>query len=274
MEAKLLQSIQPCKWADTENSRVRMMFMNAQSNKRVLALPKRYRPKVFSCLKNSPGSVLESGGFPASESLVLKKKSAEIENYLNGRCIFLVGMMGSGKTTIGRTLSEALDYSFSDSDLLVEQKVGGTSVAEIFKQHGEGFFRDKETEVLKDLSMMHRFVVSTGGGAVIRPINWKHMRSGISVWLDVPLECLARRISAVGTGSRPLLHGKSGDAYSQALTRLSSLLEERGEAYSNANTHVSLEHIASKLGYVNVDNLSPTVIAIEVLVQIESFLKG
>lgn len=92
--------------------------------------------------------------------------------------------------------------------------------------------------------MMHRLVVSTGGGAVIRPINWyvsrcfiivivgyfsiftmlnvlfrfvtrKHMRSGISVWLDVPLECLARRISAVGTDSRPLLHGESGDAYSK-----------------------------------------------------------
>ncbi|KNA18447.1 hypothetical protein SOVF_070460 [Spinacia oleracea] len=295
MEAKLFQSIQPCKWVDTENlmrkpgafirvshktmdnSRVRSMFMNVQSSKRVSAHQNRFSRKVLSSLKNPPGSVLlESGGFPASldESLVLKNKSAEIDSVLNGRCIYLVGMMGSGKTTIGRVVSEALSYSFSDSDLLVEQKAGGMSVAEIFKQHGEGFFRDKETEVLKELSMMHRFVVSTGGGAVIRPINWKHMRSGISVWLDVPVECLARRISAVGTGSRPLLHGESGDAYSKALTRLSTLLEERGEAYANANTRVSFEHIASKLGHVNVDNLSPAAIAIEVLVQIESFLKG
>ncbi|GMP26322.1 hypothetical protein CsSME_00002804 [Camellia sinensis var. sinensis] len=96
--------------------------------------------------------------------------------------------------------------------------------------------------------MMQRLVVSTGGGAVIRPINWyktghsnkildnwilslllsclggvicfififrKHMQKGISVWLDVPLEALARRIAAVGTGSRPLLHQEAGDAYSK-----------------------------------------------------------
>ncbi|XP_021736642.1 shikimate kinase, chloroplastic-like [Chenopodium quinoa] len=293
MEAKFLQCIQPCKWVDTEklmrkpggfilvspktmdDSGVRMMFMNVQSNRRTSVYHKPLRWQISSSLKNSQDSLLESSGISASldESFVLKKKSAEVEPVLDGRCIYLVGMMGSGKTTIGRVLSEALNYSFSDSDLLLEDKVGGMSVAEIFKQHGEGFFRDKETEVLKELSMMHRRVISTGGGAVIRPINWKHMRSGISVWLDVPVDCLARRISAVGTGSRPLLHGESGDAYSKALTRLSTLLEERGEAYANANARVSLESIASKLGNVKVDNLSPVTIAIEVLEQIESFLK-
>lgn len=294
MEAKILQSIQsPCKWVDTDNlmrkpggfirvshktmdnPRVRMKLMAVQSNRRIsLAHHKPFCPKVMSSLNNSQDSVLVSGGFASlDESLVLKNKSAEMEQFLNGRCIYLVGMMGSGKTTIGMVLSEALSYSFSDSDLLVENKLGGMSVAEIFKQHGEGFFRDKETEVLEELSMMRRFVVSTGGGAVIRPINWKHMRSGVSVWLDVPIECLARRISAVGTGSRPLLHGESGDAYSKALSRLSTLLEERGEAYANANTRVSFENMASKLGYVSVDNLSPAAIAIEVLEQIESFLK-
>ncbi|GMP26319.1 hypothetical protein CsSME_00002804 [Camellia sinensis var. sinensis] len=129
------------------------------------------------------------------------------------------------------------------------------------------------TEVLRKLTMMQRLVVSTGGGAVIRPINWKHMQKGISVWLDVPLEALARRIAAVGTGSRPLLHQEAGDAYSKAFMRLSTLLEERSEAYANANARVSLENIASKLGCIDVCNLTPTVIVIEALEQIESFLK-
>ncbi|THG23841.1 hypothetical protein TEA_027996 [Camellia sinensis var. sinensis] len=225
-------------------------------------------PIKFRCFCFEPlehNSILKSGSFPASfdEAMTLKNKSEEIEPYLNGRCIYLVGMMGSGKTTIGRILSEVLGYSFFDCDTLIEHTVGGTSVAEIFKLYGESFFRDNETEVLQKLSLMHRLVVSTGGGAVIRPINWKYMQKGISVWLDVPLEALARRIAAIGTESRPLLHHDSGDAYAKAFNRLSTLLEERGEAYANANARVSLENIASKLGYIDVCNLTPTVIAIE-----------
>ncbi|CAO2830519.1 unnamed protein product [Amaranthus hypochondriacus] len=291
MEAQILQSIGAFQWVDSEkllrkpsgfiqvsqrikeNNGVRM-FMTVQSNRRTCTHLKPLL-KVSSSLNNSADSMLVSGDSPASldESLILKHKAAEIEQYLNGRCIYLVGMMGSGKTTVGRVLSDALNYSFCDSDLLVEQNMGGMSVAEIFNQYGEGLFRDKESDALKELSMRNRSVISTGGGAVIRPINWKHMRKGVSVWLDVPLECLARRISAVGTNSRPLLHGDYGDAYSKALTRLSTLLEKRGEAYANANARVSLEYIAMKLGHVNVDNLTPAVIALEALEQIESFLK-
>lgn len=224
--------------------------------------------------KNFPASILETGGLPASfdDALILKNKSQEIEPYLNGRCIYLVGMMGSGKTTVGKILAQVLGYCFSDSDTLVEQELDGTSVTEIFKLYGEGFFREKETEVLRKLSLMHRFVVSTGGGAVVRPVNWKYMQKGISVWLDVPLEALAHRISAVGTGSRPLLNQDSGDAYTKTFARLSTLLEERIEAYANANARVSLEEIAAKLGHEDVSNLTPTAIAIEALEQIKGSL--
>ncbi|KAI3850103.1 hypothetical protein MKW98_001047 [Papaver atlanticum] len=208
------------------------------------------------------------------EPSILKKKSQDVVPYMNGRCIYLVGMMGSGKTTVGKILSEVLGYSFFDSDKLIEQAAGGTSVAQIFKQYSESFFRDNESEVLKELSLMRRLVVATGGGAVIRPINWKYMKQGITVWLDVPLEALARRIAAVGTDSRPLLHQESGDPYTKALQRLSTLSKERGEAYANADARVSLEHIADKLGYDDVGNLTPLSIAVEVLEQIEKVLQG
>lgn len=230
--------------------------------------------KVSCSSENRPALVLESDISPAlfDESKIIKDKSEEIEPYLDGRCLYLVGMMGSGKTTVGKVLSESLGYSFVDCDTLIEE-TGGRTVAEIFKLYGESFFRDNETEVLHKLSSMNRLVVSTGGGAVVRPINWRHMRKGISIWLDVPLEALARRITAVGTDSRPLLHHGSGDPYTKTMKRLCTLFEERGEAYGNADVRVSLENMAIKFGIEDVIDISPTAIAVEVLVQIENFLK-
>ncbi|XP_075080178.1 shikimate kinase, chloroplastic-like isoform X3 [Nicotiana tabacum] len=113
--------------------------------------------KVSCSSHNVQASVLESECITAStdEIETLKNKSEEVEEYLDGRCIYLVdmvirrfflniGMMGSGKTTVGRILAETLGYSFFDCDRLIEQAVGGTTVAEIFKLHGESFFRDNE----------------------------------------------------------------------------------------------------------------------------------
>lgn len=238
----------------------------------------RHRQASFevSCsCNNSQVSTLESESLQdlfGEEALILKNKSQEIEPYLNGRCIYLVGMMGSGKTTVGKILSRSIRYSFCDCDKLVEEDVGVPSVAEIFEIYGEDFFRDKETEALEKLSIEHRFVVSTGGGAVIRDENWIYMRKGISVWLDVPLEELAQRIAAVGTKSRPLLDNEPGDAYTTAFRRLSTLFEKRHKAYENAKARVSLENIAAKLGYKDVSSITPAMIAIEALEQIGNVL--
>ncbi|KAK4430629.1 Shikimate kinase, chloroplastic [Sesamum alatum] len=293
MEAKVLQGMQSPTWIMREKIVMRKQDSSLQSFQKFgeqkwngvpascslrTSKGRSHRLAVLrvSCSSgNVPASTLESGSLPTllDESMILRNKAEEIEPYINGRCIYLVGMMGSGKTTVGKVLSEALGYSFCDCDSLIEQAVGMSTVAEIFKQYGESFFRDNETEVLQKLSSMHRRVVSTGGGAVIRPINWRHMQKGISVWLDIPVEALARRITAVGTSSRPLLHQESGDPFSRTMKRLSTLLEERGEAYGNADARVSLENIASKLGLKDVCNVTSTAIAIEVLSQIEYFLK-
>ncbi|CAD6259366.1 unnamed protein product [Miscanthus lutarioriparius] len=210
--------------------------------------------------------------YSADEALILQQKAQDVLPYLDGRCVYLVGMMGSGKTTVGKILAEVLGYSFFDSDKLVEKAVGISSVAEIFQLHSEAFFRDNESEVLRDLSSMHRLVVATGGGAVIRPINWSYMKKGLTVWLDVPLDALARRIAAVGTASRPLLHQESGDPYAKAYAKLTSLFEQRMDSYANADARVSLEHIALKQGHNDVTVLTPSTIAIEALLKMESFL--
>ncbi|XP_024994296.1 shikimate kinase, chloroplastic-like [Cynara cardunculus var. scolymus] len=291
MEAKVSQSLRLTTWISSDNavptvSNSMRLCTRFEKKKRLNMLKCNHlgtiKPAIghrqaglkASCTsQNSPASLVESGTFTSEEDLVLKKKSKEIEPYLNGRCIYLVGMMGSGKTTIGQILSEVLDYSFFDSDKLIEQAAGGTAVADIFRLHGESFFRDNETEVLHKLSLMRRLVISTGGGAVVRPINWKYMHKGISIFIDVPLDALAQRITAIGTASRPLLHHGSGDAYVQTFKRLSMLWEERSEAYTNARVRVSLERIAAKLGQADVCSVTPTQIAIEALVQIEEHLK-
>jgi shikimate kinase len=87
---------------------------------------------------------------------------------LQGTSLFLVGMMGSGKSTVGRMLASVLKYCFFDSDSVIEQAVGGATVSDIFRENGEEGFRDLETAVLRELSAYRNCVVATGGGAVVR----------------------------------------------------------------------------------------------------------
>ncbi|KAF3527883.1 hypothetical protein DY000_02036201 [Brassica cretica] len=221
-----------------ENKRLRVIALShLQPDKRRDLRQRSVSDKNSSALSET-GDLLHS---PFDEEL---RKAEEVKPYLNGRSMYLVGLMGSGKTTVGKIMAKALGYTFSDCDTMIEEAMNGTSVAEIFEHFGESVFREKETETLKNLSLMyHQVVVSTGGGAVIRPINWKYMHKGISIWLDVPLEALAQRIAAVGTNSRPLLHDdeSGGDPYTVAFNRLSTIWETRGEAYTNASARVSLE---------------------------------
>ncbi|GAB4845210.1 hypothetical protein Ancab_038621 [Ancistrocladus abbreviatus] len=231
----------------------------------------------LSCASNdAQARAVDPGNLCAcfDRSWLLKKKGQEVAPYLNGCCIFLVGMMGSGKTTVGKVLAEALGYSFIDSDKFIEQSMGGTSVAQIFQNCGESFFRDYESEALQQLSMMPKHVIATGGGAVVLPKNWKYMKQGVTVWLDAPLDALARRIAAVGTDSRPLLDFESGDAYTKAFMGLFTLSKKRADAYANSDTTVSFQYIADKLGLEDIADITPTDIAIEVLEQIGSFLDG
>lgn len=228
----------------------------------------------ISCYSHNGGcTVSEADTCIAEGTSILKSKAEEVSLGLNGKSIFLVGMMGCGKTTVGKILSEALGYYFFDSDKLIEESAGGTPVAQIFKEKNEEYFRDSESKVLSELSSMHRLVVATGGGAVVRPQNWRYLNQGVTIWLDVPLEALAKRVTAVGTESRPLLGQASVDPYSQAFARLTELIERRGEAYANSDVKVSLQKIAAELGIDDVSALTPTTIATEVLQEIGNFFR-
>ncbi|KAL3694920.1 hypothetical protein R1sor_008571 [Riccia sorocarpa] len=205
----------------------------------------------------------------------LKRKAAQLVQPLEGTCIYLVGMMGSGKSTVGRGLSEALGYSFFDSDKLVEQ-AWGASVSEMFRAGREQDFRNAEEDAIEWLCRLTHLVVATGGGAVIRHKNWDSMRHGITAWLDVPVEVLARRVVAVGCHSRPLLdtsNDTSEDAaYKKALARLTSIFDERCDMYRKSDVVVSLKDIAGARG-IEIEAITPTMIAIEVLDEIAEKLE-
>ena len=152
---------------------------------------------------------------------------------LGGRSLYLVGMMGSGKSSTGRPLAEKLGYGFVDSDSVIEQ-LAGCTIPEIFQRDGEAGFRALETQVLSAISERHSLVVATGGGVVTRSENWGVMHQGIVIWLDVEREQLLKRLEADST-PRPLL--QEADP-AQALDRI---LNARRPQYSEADLTVVIE---------------------------------
>ena len=153
-----------------------------------------------------------------------------LKQRLGGRSLYLVGMMGSGKTSTGRPLAERLGYGFVDADAVIEQ-AAGCSIPEIFERDGEAGFRSLESQVLSAISQRHSLVVATGGGVVTQPENWGLLHSGIVIWLDVVPEQLLQRLKADST-VRPLLQTADPEA------ALNALLNERRSLYAEADLTV------------------------------------
>ena len=149
---------------------------------------------------------------------------------LAGRSLYLVGMMGSGKTSTGRPLAERLGYGFVDADAVIEQ-AAGCSIPDIFDRDGEAGFRSLESQVLSAISQRHSLVVATGGGVVTQPENWGMLHSGIVIWLDVVPDQLLQRLNADST-VRPLLQTADPEA------ALNALLNERRPLYAEADLTV------------------------------------
>lgn len=122
--------------------------------------------------------------------------------------IILVGLPGSGKSTLGRGLALKLGLGFKDLDTALVEKLG-MSIPEVFSQRGEAYFREQEALCLREiLSGPEKVVLATGGGAPCFHNNMELIvRSGISIYLEVPYTELAQRLLAAGVSKRPLLEG-------------------------------------------------------------------
>lgn len=167
-----------------------------------------------------------------------------INNLLCGRSIFLIGMMGSGKSKTGPKLAELLKYKFIDVDNLVE-KVSRKPINLIFQEDGEDIFRNLETQCLREIIKVPSTVVSTGGGIILKKENWGILRQGIVVWLDINQEVALERLK-MQNNIRPLLQG------ADLKKKYIDIFNSRKELYSQADIRIqvkneSIEEISNKI---------------------------
>ena len=178
-------------------------------------------PRVAKKSGNGSGGSVQIGTAEA------ERQGAKIRRFVPRRTVVLVGLMGAGKSKIGRRLAARLNLPFFDSDDEIEAAAGET-IDEIFANRGERAFRDGERRVIARLLAGPVHVLATGGGAFMDPATRRMVgRCGVSLWLRADLDVLASRVSR--RNNRPLL--KSGDAREI----LAELIEKRYPVYAEAD---------------------------------------
>ena len=157
--------------------------------------------------------------------------------------IYLVGAMGSGKSTMGRLLAKKLGLPYYDLDKLIEDQEK-MSISDIFQKHNEKYFRDLESITLKQYSEESNFVISTGGGCVLRDQNLYILRKGLVIYLKISIETQFERVK--NRTHRPLLNNVTKDTLVQ-------LDKERGSVYSDISnievdvSNLDKEHVLSTI---------------------------
>ncbi len=185
-------------------------------------------------------------------SYLLRHLIIIMQQLLQGVNIFLVGMMGTGKTTVGQKLAQRLNYRFFDTDVLIE-RVAQRSINDIFATQGEETFRQLETEVISELAACTKSVIATGGGIILKPINWSYLHHGLIVWLDASVPILTKRLAK--DKSRPLLQETDLNL------KLHSLLEQRQSLYAQSDLQIIIdEHQTPDDIVEQILELVPTVI--------------
>lgn len=158
---------------------------------------------------------------------------------LGTRSIVMVGLMGAGKTAIGRLLAKRLKLPFVDADHEIEA-AAGMSVRDIFAEHGEAEFRDGERKVIARLLDNGPQVLATGGGAVMNEVTRKAIaEKGVTLWLKANLDILMERVSRRST--RPLLQTADPRAVMQ------KLLDERYPVYALSDVHVTSRDVTKQV---------------------------
>jgi shikimate kinase len=144
--------------------------------------------------------------------------------------IVLTGFMGTGKSEVGKRLAARLEWTFIDTDMLIERELG-TSIAELFTQKGEAYFRAHERRIIAQTCQQQDCVIATGGGAIVDLVNAELLKkSGLVVCLTAPSEVIYNRVK--GNANRPLLQGD------KPLAKIRTLIADRAQAYARADVMV------------------------------------
>ena len=176
-----------------------------------------------------------------------------MNSLLKGVNLYLVGMMGSGKTIVGKLLATQLGYRFVDTDAVIEE-VTKQSITQLFAGVGEAAFRQLESQVLAQVCAYTNLAIATGGGIVLLRENWSYLHHGLVVWLDVPAEVLNARLAEDTT--RPLLNDPNPAG------KLQTLLNQRQPLYAQADLRITISN-----------EETPEQVAIRVLEEIPTVLK-
>ena len=159
-------------------------------------------------------------------------QEADITSALGRRSVVLVGMMGAGKSTIGRRLAVRLRLPFLDADVEIEAAHAGVTIPEIFATHGEPYFRDGEARVIARLLDGGPAVIATGGGAFMREETRNRIRDkAVSLWLKADVDIIMKRVKR--RADRPLLQTEDPTA------TVSRLLEAREPVYQTADLTIA-----------------------------------
>jgi shikimate kinase len=176
----------------------------------------------------------------ATDDAAVAPQEAALLAALGRRSVVLVGMMGAGKSSIGRRLAQRLGIGFVDADAEIEAAAGMT-IAEIFASYGEPDFRSGEARVIARLLDQGHQVLATGGGAFMNPETRAGIRlKGVSVWLKAEFDVLMRRVKRRATADRPMLQGDPAQ-------RIRHLMEERYPIYAEADVTVMSREVSHEL---------------------------
>ncbi len=177
-----------------------------------------------------------------------------LKSVLGGRNIYLIGMMGSGKSLTGPSLAKRLEYSFVDLDVVLE-KATGKLIQVIFEEDGETNFRQLEKQVLTATGQRHSLVVATGGGVVTLSANWGVLHQGIVIWLDPGRDRLLARLRK-DTIKRPLLETKDPEKV------FDQIFATRAQLYAEADLHISVQDESAEQVAQNIIDQLPSILSL------------
>jgi len=242
-------------------------------------------PRRFS--SSSPPASLSAGrcirrhrlrAFPSSElpleelnpSVDLLRKTAEAVGDFRKTPIYIVGMDCTAKRNIGKLLANSIIYRYLCSEELLVDVLGGKDALRAFKESDEKGYLEVETEGLKQLTSMGSLVLCCGDGAVMNSTNLGLLRHGVSIWIDVPLEMAANdMLKSTGTQATT-----DPDSFSQAMSKLRQQYDDLKERYGISDITVSVQKVASQLGYSSVDSVTLEDMVLEIVRQIERLIRA
>jgi shikimate kinase len=173
-----------------------------------------------------------------AEATSIAPHEAALSAALGPRSIVLVGMMGAGKSSIGRRVAQRLGIRFVDADAEIEAGHAGMTIPEIFSTYGEPYFRSGEMRVIARLLDEGPQVLATGGGAYMNAATRAAIaEKGLSVWLKAEFDVLMKRVKRRSTADRPMLQGDVAE-------RIRQLMDERYPVYAEADITVLSRDVA------------------------------